>query len=86
MVAIWVRQQRHAPAPTTPRKYLDREPVAAGVGGPHGTPVDGPAAAARIPSMRKLAWLLVREASQLTAEEQATVAQVQAVCPAVVVD
>jgi transposase len=33
--------------------------------------------------MRKLAWLLVREASQLTPEEQATVAQVQTACPAV---
>jgi transposase len=33
--------------------------------------------------MRKLAWLLVREAAQLTPEEQATVERVQGACPAV---
>jgi transposase len=83
MVAIWVHQQRQEPESTTSRKSLDCAQVAAGVDNRRGAPMGGPAPAERIPSMRKLAWLLVREASQLTPEEQATVAQVQTACPAV---
>jgi transposase len=80
MVAIWVRHQRKTPALTTPRKYLPCEEHATAV---HGTAADCQSMADRVPASRQLVWFLLRDPRTLTLPEQATLRQLQQVCPAV---
>jgi transposase len=76
MVAIWTQQQRETPAPTTPRKY---RALKAARSLPSGHPAI--AAAPRLPSARRVSWLLFREHDSLSSEEQATLAKIQLAAP-----
>ena len=66
-VSRWVQGRRTEPHPRTPRKYLAalREPA-------EGTPRRG-----RLPSTRKLAWLLVRDPEGLDTSEAAVLAHLR---------
>ncbi|MDT0632869.1 ISL3 family transposase [Rubrivirga sp. S365] len=66
-VSRWAQGRRTEPHPRTPRKYLTglREPV-------ESAPRRG-----RLPSTRKLAWLLVRDPEALDASETAVLAHVR---------
>jgi len=67
MVAQWVCQRRHEPAPTTPHKY--RRAL-----------IDGPAS--RRTSSRRLVWLLLRDPQALAPAEQEALTQLQERCAA----
>jgi len=76
MVAIWTQQQRQAPAPSTPKKYLSTPLASPGQD-------TGPASvsAPRPPSSRRASWFLLRDRDTLSAGEQATLAAIQAAVP-----
>jgi transposase len=76
MVAVWAQQQREAPAPSTPNKYLadpQRSPVQ------ETRPVS--AASPRLPSSRRTSWFLLRDPDTLSPIEQATRAAIHAAAP-----
>jgi transposase len=76
MVAVWTQQQREAPAPTTPKKYLAAPETAPG---PPSCPERG--ARPRLPSSRRVSWFLLRDPASLSAAEQATLAALQTAAP-----
>ena len=72
-VARWAQHKRKEAAPTTPRKYLQ------GFGGTT-CAGENPAVSTevlRLPTPRKLAWLLLRAPGELTDEERATAERIQ---------
>ena len=75
-VALWTQRQREQPAPTTPKKYLPSAPTAATAESSE-TEVAPVEARPRLPTPRRLSWLLVREPHQLDAEEQGTLAHIR---------
>lgn len=66
-VSIWAQGRRTEPHPCTPKKYL-AERASAEVPEPH---------RGRLPSTRRLAWLLVRDPSDLTDAESVVLAHVR---------
>jgi transposase len=72
-VARWAQQQRGEAAPTTPRKYIREQ------GDMPGSEATAPLASPvpRLPSPRKLAWLLVRAPSELRDDEQTVLERIQ---------
>jgi transposase len=66
MVAIWTQHQRETPAPTTPRRYRPSPAAATGLSDRQAS-----TAASRLPSPRRVSWLLFREQGSLSAEERA---------------
>jgi transposase len=76
MVAIWTQQQREAPAPSTPKKYLDAPPASPGQG-TRPASVTPP----RPPSSRRTSWFLLRDPDTLSPAEQATLAAIHAAAP-----
>lgn len=66
-VSQWMQLQRTRPAPTTPKKYLKgkRVPSPATI-----APVQKDKNSERLPSVRKLAWLLVRDRDALAEKEK----------------
>ena len=76
MVAVWVQQQREAPAPSTPKRYL-ATPEARAVQDPR------PARAARprLPSSQRVSWFLLRDPASLSPAEQAALTAIRATAP-----
>jgi transposase len=76
MVAVWAQHQRETPAPTTPTKYL-----AAKASAPGKSPATAATVASRLPSTRRVSWLLFRQPDQLSAEERVALAKIQRSAP-----
>lgn len=69
-VLKWMRDKRPTPAPTTPGRYLEdihKEKTA---------PTQGVETRAKLPSTKQLAWLFIREPSNLQAEDALTLSQI----------
>jgi transposase len=75
MVAVWAQHQRETPAPTAPRKCL------AGRADTPGKSQAATMAASRLPSTRRVSWLLFREPERLLAEERVALAKIQQAAP-----
>jgi transposase len=71
-VSRWAQARRLAVAPTTPRRYRPQ---------PGATTAPAPPPAGRRPSARRLAWLLVRTPTDLSASEQGLLSRLHAACP-----
>jgi transposase len=72
-LAIWARQRRARPAPTTPTKYLPTGAAAAARA--------LPARTARPPASRRLVWLLLLPPEALTEDERQATGQLTAASP-----
>jgi transposase len=76
MVAVWAQQQREAPAPSTPKKYL-ADPQVSPVPDRRSASTPSP----RLPSSRRTSWLLLREPDTLSPVEEGTLAAILAAAP-----
>ncbi len=73
-VSRWMQQRRKQPAPTTPKKYLKPKQATTHLAGvPHLEAIkDG-----GLPSVKQLAWLLIRDPDKLTEKEVATLQRIR---------
>ena len=65
-VSQWMQLQRSRPAPTTPKKYLKRR---RGTSPTPKTPAQETGKKARLPSVKQLAWLLIRDRETLAEKD-----------------
>lgn len=65
-VSQWMQLQRSRPAPTTPKKYLKRR---RGTSPTPKTPAQETGKKERLPSVKQLAWLLIRDRETLTEKD-----------------
>jgi transposase len=75
MVAVWAQHQRERPAPTTPTKNGAASTGTPGESQATATPVS------RLPSTRRVSWLLFHEPERLSAEEHVALAKIEQAAP-----
>jgi transposase len=79
LVARWAQSRRKDPAPSTPKRYIDRQPRSEGETEQTNSSLHSGRRQHR-PSSRRLSWLLVREPQTLSPAEHDTLSQIQDAC------